>query len=349
MIQIENRLIEESSPPLIIAEMSGNHNQSLDNAMAIVEAAAKSGADALKLQTYTADTLTLDLKEGEFFIQDKNSLWAGESLYSLYQKAYTPWDWHEPLMKRARELGLICFSSPFDDTAVDFLESLKVPAYKIASFEIVDLALIHKAASTGKPMIISTGMANEDEIKDAVETARKAGNNQIVLMKCTSSYPAEPKNSHLRAIPYLKERFGVQVGLSDHTPGIVVPVASVALGATVIEKHFTLDRQAGGVDAAFSLEPDEFKAMAEAAKTAHLALGKPVLEQTQSEVSSIQFRRSLYIAEDMQAGEVLTSKNLRSVRPGLGMKPKHLPELLGKSVNRAVKKGTRMHWDLVNA
>jgi pseudaminic acid synthase len=346
-ISIAGRAIGLMERPFVIAEMSGNHNQSLDRAMAIVEAVADAGVDALKLQTYTADTMTLDLSEREFFIADASSLWQGESLYQLYQKAYTPWEWHAPIMQRCQELGLICFSSPFDVSAVEFLEQLNAPAYKIASFEILDLPLIRKVAATGKPVIISTGMATEREIQDAVDAAQSAGCTQLILLKCTSSYPADPSESHLKTIPFLRDRFGVQVGLSDHTPGIGAAIASVALGATVIEKHVTLSRTEGGVDAAFSLEPQELKQLVCEVRMAWQALGTVVLGPSPQECASLQFRRTLYVTEDVQVGEVFTPQNVRAIRPGLGLPPKYLDMVLGQTATCDVRRGTALSWELV--
>lgn len=346
-ITIEHRTIGANHPPFIVAEMSGNHNQSLDRALEIVEAAAKTGAHALKLQTYTADTLTLDFKGGEFYIDDPNNLWCGNSLHELYQKAYTPWEWHEPIFKRCQELGLICFSTPFDETAVDFLESLNVPCYKIASFENSDIPLIRKVAKTGKPMIISTGMATIAELDETVRTAREAGCKNLILLKCTSTYPATPDNSNLLTIPHIRDLFKVQVGLSDHTMGVGVGVASVAFGATIIEKHFTLCRADGGVDADFSMEPEEMTQLVVETERAWQALGKIHYGATDAEKSSMIFRRSLYIAEDMKAGEMFTPQNLRSVRPGLGLAPKYYDQLLGKTVKEEVKKGTPVTWKLL--
>ena len=334
--------------PFIIAEMSGNHNQSLDRALAIVDMIADSGAHALKLQTYTADTMTIDLAEREFFIDDPNSLWKGNSLYKLYQQAYTPWEWHEPLFERARERGLVAFSTPFDATAVDFLESLNVPAYKIASFENIDLPLIRKVAATGKPVIISTGMATLAEIDEAVRAAREAGCNDLVLLKCTSNYPATPASSNLVTIPYLRKLFNCEVGLSDHTLGIGAAVASVALGASVIEKHVTLSREEGGVDAAFSLEPNELAQLVRETQTAWHALGCVQVGPTDEERGSLVFRRSLYVCENIEAGEILTPLNLRAIRPGHGLPPKFIDQLMGKKVNQSVKRGTKMDWDLIS-
>ncbi|MDB9512762.1 pseudaminic acid synthase [Kamptonema animale CS-326] len=346
-IKIANCKIGQNHPPFIIAEMSGNHNQSLERALEIVEAAAKTGAHGLKLQTYTADTMTLDIKEGEFLINDPNSLWYGYSLYELYQQAHTPWEWHEPILKRCKELGIIGFSTPFDATAVDFLESLDVPCYKIASFENTDLPLIRQVASTGKPMIISTGMATVAELDETVRTSRDAGCEDIILLKCTSTYPATPENSNLLTIPHLRELFGVQVGLSDHTMGIGAAVASVALGATVIEKHFTLRRADGGVDSAFSMEPAEMKQLVIETERAWQSLGKITYGATAAETASKVFRRSLYIADDMEIGEQFTPDNLRAIRPGHGLPPKYYEMLLGRRVTQPVKKGTPVSLDLL--
>lgn len=346
-IAIAHHTIGINHPPFIIAEMSGNHNHSLDRALEIVEAVAKTGAQALKLQTYTADTITLDVEEGEFFIDDPNSLWKGSSLHCLYQQAYTPWEWHQPIFERCKNLGLTVFSTPFDETAVDFLESLDVPCYKIASFENIHLPLIRKVAKTGKPLIVSTGMASIAELDETVRTAREAGCEDIMLLKCTSTYPATPENSNLNTIPHLRDLFDVQVGLSDHTMGIGVAVASVALGATVIEKHFTLRRADGGVDSAFSMEPEELQQLVVETERAWQAMGQIQYGPTQAEQGSLRHRRSLYIAQDMEAGDRLTSHNLRAVRPGLGLPPKYLDTLLGKRINQSVKKGTPMSWDLI--
>lgn len=346
---IKNRIINLDHKPFIIAEMSGNHNQSFDRALEIVEAAAESGANALKLQTYTPDTLTLDVNEGDFFIDDKDSLWKGKYLYELFQEAYTPWEWHEPIMKHANELGMLCFSSPFDDTSVDFLEQLDVPAYKIASAEIIHLPLLKKVAATGKPMIISTGMASVSEIDEAIFTIKKAGCKQFVLLKCTSTYPTSPENSNVLTIPHMRELFGCEVGLSDHTMGIGAAVAAVACGATVIEKHFTLRRADGGVDSAFSLEPEEMKQLVVETERARQSLGKVIYGPTKAEKVSRDFRRSLYIAEDMKKGEVLNDKNLRIIRPGLGLLPRYYEILLGCKVNCDLKKGTGMRWDMLSS
>lgn len=344
---IGERRIGKDSPPFIIAEMSGNHNQSLDRALEIVDAAAQAGAHALKLQTYTAATMTLDLSEGEFFIEDPDSLWQGRSLYDLYQEAHTPWEWHEAIFARCRQRGMICFSTPFDETSVDFLEGLGAPCYKIASFENTDLPLIRKVAATGKPLIISTGMASIAELDETVQTVRQSGGNEIILLKCTSTYPATPETTNIRTIPHLQELFGVQVGLSDHTMGIGVAVAAVALGATVIEKHFTLRRADGGVDSTFSMEPGELRALIEETVRAWQSLGAVSYGPTEKERASLRFRRSLYVAQDMRAGEVFTRQNLRAVRPGLGLPPKYYDTFLGRRVNRDVKQGTPVGWDLL--
>ena len=346
-MRIADKLIGMEHTPFVIAEMSGNHNQSLERALAIVEAAARTGADALKIQTYTPDTMTLDLDEREFHISDPKSLWAGTSLYKLYGEAHTPWDWHQPIFARAWELGIIPFSTPFDATSVDFLESLNVPCYKIASFENIDLPLIRRVAATGKPVIISTGMATAAELDDAVDAARGAGCTELVLLKCTSTYPATPENTNLSTIPNLRERFGCEVGLSDHTLGMGAAVASVALGATVIEKHFTLSRADGGVDSTFSMEPAEMTLLVVETKRAWQALGQVSYGPIEAEKKSMLFRRSLYICEDLQAGDILTAQNLRAIRPGLGLPPKYIDQLIGKRVVRAVKRGTPAQWDLV--
>ena len=346
-IEINGVRIGPGHPPFIIAEMSGNHNQSLDRALAIVEAAAKARAHAVKLQTYTADTMTLDIAEGEFFIDDPKNLWKGRSLYDLYKDAYTPWEWHKPIFDRCRELGLIYFSSPFDETAVDFLEELDVPCYKIASFENTDIQLIRKVVATGKPIIISTGMATIAELDDTVHTAREAGCRDLILLKCTSTYPATPENTNILTIPHMAKLFDCQVGLSDHTMGIGAAVASVALGATMIEKHFTLNRADGGVDSAFSMEPDEMGALVAETKRAWQALGKVSYGPTEKEKNSLIFRRSLYIAQDMKEGDILTRENLRAIRPGLGLPSKYYDIILGRRINRDVKLGTAVTWELM--
>lgn len=346
-IRIGNRPVGLGHQPFIIAEMSGNHNQSLERALEIVDAAAASGAHALKLQTYTADTMTLDIEDGEFFISDPNSLWEGTSLYKLYQEAHTPWEWHKPIFDRCTEKGIIYLSTPFDDSSVDFLESLEVPCYKIASFENTDLPLIRRVAATSKPLIISTGMATVAELDETVRTAREAGCRDLILLKCTSSYPATPENTNILTIPHLRELFDCEVGLSDHTMGVGVSVAAVALGASVIEKHFTLCRGDGGVDATFSLEPEEMKSLVLETERAWQSLGTVCYGPTEKERKTLIFRRSIYVSEDMAAGEVFTAKNLRTIRPGLGLPPKFYKILLGKRASRDVKKGTPVSWDLL--
>lgn len=346
-IKVLDKVVGSAHKPFIIAEMSGNHNQSLDRALEIVEAAAKAGVDALKIQTYTADTMTLDVEEGEFFIKDKNSLWKGKSLYKLYEEAYTPWEWHQPIFDRARELGMIPFSSPFDETAVDFLEELGVPLYKIASFENTDIPLIKKVASTGKPMIISTGMATVAELDETVRTAREYGCKDLILLKCTSTYPASPENTNIITIPHMRELFNVQVGLSDHTMGTGVAVASVALGATVIEKHFTLDRADGGVDSAFSMEPGEMKALVRETERAWQSLGKITYGPTEKEKGSLKFRRSIYAIKNIKAGEEFTPENIRVIRPGHGLEPKYFEKILGRRANKSISKGTPLSLDFL--
>ena len=333
--------------PFIIAEMSGNHNQSLERALRIVDAAAESGVDAIKLQTYTADTMTLDIAEREFFISNPESPWYGSSLYELYERAHTPWAWQEKIFARAKELGLICFSTPFDATAVDFLEELGAPCYKIASFENTDLPLIRKVAQTGKPLIVSTGMATVAELDELVRTARENGCRDITLLKCTSSYPATPAGSNILTIPHMKELFGCAVGLSDHTLGIGSAVASVALGATVIEKHFTLARDDGGVDSTFSMEPEEMAQLVRECRTAWEALGEISYVVQPQEEKSLVFRRSLYIVADLRAGDVLTAENLRAIRPGYGLSPRYYDILLGRRVSREVRRGTPLSWELL--
>ncbi|WP_455925002.1 pseudaminic acid synthase [Pseudomonas putida] len=345
---IGHRAIGLDAPPFVIAEMSGNHNQSLDRALAIVDAAAKAGAHALKLQTYTADTMTLDIDQGEFRISDPDSLWADTSLYALYQQAHTPWEWHAPIFERAKSHGMLAFSSPFDESAVDFLESLDVPAYKIASFENTDLPLIRKAASTGKPLIISTGMASVAELDESVRAARAAGCRDLILLKCTSTYPASPLNTHLRTIAHMRELFGCEVGLSDHTMGVGAAVAAVALGASVVEKHFTLDRSAGGVDASFSLEPAELASLVTETERAWQALGQVQYGATTAEQKSLVYRRSLYVVRDVAVGEPLTRDNVRAIRPGLGLAPRHLDNVLGRTARRPLARGMALDWSMID-
>lgn len=346
-ITIAGREIGSDCPPFIIAEMSGNHNHSLQRAFDIVDAAAASGAHALKLQTYTPDTMTLALSRDEFFIRDPKSLWEGRSLYDLYREAHTPWEWHKPIFDRCREKGLICFSTPFDETAVEFLAELDSPCYKVASFENTDLPLIRKIATKGKPIIISTGLASVAELDETVRAAREAGCSDLILLKCTSSYPATPENSNIVTIPHLRELFRCEVGLSDHTMGGGASIAAVAHGATVIEKHFTLSRADGGVDSAFSLEPDEMRSLVVETERAWQSLGTITYGPGASEKRSLAFRRSLYVAEDMKQGEVFTSANLRAIRPGFGLPPKYYDMLLGRRVIRDVEKGTPVSWELV--
>ncbi|MGS2778867.1 pseudaminic acid synthase [Robertmurraya sp. GLU-23] len=346
-IQIGNRLIGKDEKPFIIAEMSGNHNQSLERALKIVDLAAEAGADAIKLQTYKPDTMTLDIHTNEFFIKGETNLWKGQSLFNLYKEAFTPWEWHEVIFQRCKEHGMIAFSSPFDETAVDFLETLQVPAYKIASFENIDLPLIKKVASTGKPVIISTGMASISELDEAVSTVRAQGNNQIILLKCTSTYPATPKNSNLLTIPHMKDLFSVEVGISDHTMGIGTSIAAVTLGAVVIEKHFTTSRKEEGVDSAFSLEPYELKSLVVESERAWQSLGDIRYGPTEAEKPSLDHRRSIYISNDLVRGDILTKDNVRVIRPGLGLAPKYLELVLGKKIRKGVTKGTPLSWDLL--
>ena len=343
-LRISDREIGFGLPPFIIAEMSGNHNRSLDRAFEIVDAAVASGAHAIKLQTYTADTMTLDIADGDFFISDPNSLWQGTSLYKLYQEAYTPWEWHKPIYERCRERGMICFSTPFDETAVDFLEELDSPCYKIASFENTDIPLIRKVAATGKPMIISTGMATVAELDETVRATREAGCKELILLKCTSTYPATAENTDILTIPHMKELFQCEVGLSDHTMGVGVAVAAVALGATVIEKHFTLSRADGGVDSAFSMEPKEMAQLVIETERAWQALGQISYGPTPAECKSLKHRRSLYVVKDLKAGDKLTRENVRAIRPGSGLPPKYLDSILGKTVGQDVKLGTAVGW-----
>lgn len=340
---IDGRPIGPDHPPYVIAEMSGNHNGDLNRALALIDAAKASGADAVKLQTYTADTITID-HDGPGFRLD-GGLWAGRTLHDLYREAHTPWEWHEPLFARAKSLGLTIFSSPFDETAIELLERLDAPAFKIASFEVIDLPLIRRAARSGKPLIASTGLATLGEIAEAVEAV---GATPLALLHCVSGYPTPPEDCNLRTIPHLGAAFpGVTAGLSDHSQGIAVAVAAVAMGATIIEKHFTLSRADGGVDSAFSLEPAEFKAMADAARVAHAAMGRVEYGLKPSEVGGRDFRRSLYIVADVAAGESLTPAHVRSIRPGFGMAPKHLPDVLGRRAARALARGTPLRWDML--
>lgn len=341
-IKIKDQFIGQKHKPFIIAEMSGNHNQSLDRALAIVDAAAEAGATAIKIQTYTADTMTL---KGVLKIEDEGSLWKGYELHDLYKMAYTPWEWHKAIFDRAKEHGLIAFSSPFDASAVDFLESLDVPLYKIASFENTDHPLLKKVAQTGKPVIMSTGVATLADIDEAVRVLRENGCEELVLLKCTSTYPASPETTNLATIPHLQQIFNCPVGLSDHTMGVGASVASVALGACVIEKHFTLSRADGGVDSAFSLEPSELKALVVESERAHLALGKIQYGIQKAEKDSRQYKRSLYISSDVKAGEPFTMENIQVIRPGFGLEPKYLELVLKHKAPKDMKTGTPLTWD----
>ena len=345
-IQINRRRIGAGLPAYIIAEMSANHNQSFDEAVRIIRAMKEAGADAIKLQTYTPDTMTIDSRS-EYFQIGKGTIWEGKNLYELYAEAYTPWDWHPKLKRVANELGLDCFSTPFDASAVEFLEKMNVPVHKIASFELVDHALLRCVARTGKPIIMSTGMATLEEIEESIAVIRDSGSTQLALLKCTSAYPAVPEEMNLQTIPDMAQRFGVPIGLSDHTLGIAVPVAAVTLGACIVEKHFTLSRSAPGPDSAFSLEPHEFKQMVEAIRVAEKALGKPNYELTQSEVASRVFRRSLFVVEDVRAGEAFTENNVRSIRPGHGLLPKRLTDVLGRRAASDIARGTPLREDLL--
>ena len=346
-MHLGGRGVGAGSAPLVIAEMSGNHNQSLERAFEIVDAAAQSGAHALKIQTYTAETMTIDIREREFFISDEKSLWKGESLFDLYKKAYTPWEWHEAIFDRAKKHNMLAFSTPFDRTAVDFLEDLNIPCYKIASFENTDLPLIRYVAATGKPMIISTGMATFAELDETVDAARSAGCDDLVLLKCTSTYPSTPDDSNILTIPEMRSRYGCEIGISDHTMGIGVSVAAVALGATVIEKHFTLQRSDGGVDSAFSMEPQEMAQLVIETERAWQSMGKVQHGPTEKEKASLVFRRSLYVVADIKAGEKLTSVNVRAIRPGNGIAPKFYDEVIGKTAKRDIARGTPLSHELI--
>ena len=343
-IILEDRIIGVNEKPFIIAEMSGNHNQSLDRALAIVEEAAKAGADAIKLQTYTPDTMTIDFEGGLFSINDKDSLWYGKNLYELYGLAQTPWDWHKPIFDKARELGLIPFSTPFDDSSVDFLEELGVSAYKIASFENTDWPLLKRVAATKKPVIMSTGAATLADIAESVDILKEHGCEDLVLLKCTSTYPATPENSNLFTIPNMRDVFQCHIGLSDHTLGIGAAVASVALGARVIEKHFTLSRADGGTDAAFSIEPDELKSLVEETERAFLALGSVQYGIQKTEEKSLRYKRSVYVVKDIKAGEPFTKNNIRVIRPGDGLKPRYYEDVLGRKATVDLKRGTPVKW-----
>ncbi len=342
-IKIGDRFIGDEHPPFVIAELSGNHNGDIARALRILDEAHRAGAHAVKLQTYTADTMTIDCDRPEFMIE--GGLWGGRQLYELYQEAATPWEWHQPLFERARELGILIFSTPFDETAVDFLETLEVPAYKIASFELVDLPLIRRVARAGKPMIMSTGMANETEIGEAVDAAKSAGCEDLVLLHCISGYPTPFEDSNVATVAELRNRFGCLVGLSDHSLGTAVSVAAVSLGACVVEKHFTLARSDGGVDSAFSLEPPELEALVTDTAIAHKAIGQPGYSRKSSEEKNIQFRRSIFVVKDIAKGEKLTGDNIRCIRPGHGLAPKHLDDVLGKVAVQDISRGTPLQWD----
>ena len=345
-IKIENRAVDNLSSVLIVAELSANHLQNFDLALKTIEAMKEAGADAVKLQTYTPDTITIDSKKDYFRIK-QGTLWDEKYFYELYKEAYTPWDWHPKLFDFAKELGLICFSSPFDKTAVDFLEELNTPAYKVASFEITDIPLIEYIASKGKPIIISTGIATLSDIEEAINACKRMGNDQIILLKCVSLYPTPFEHANLRTIPNMKDTFNVAVGLSDHTSGISVPIAAVALGAVMIEKHFILDRKLGGPDSAFSLEPREFKAMVEAVREIEKALGEIKYELTENQIKSREFSRSLFAVKDIKAGETFTEENIKSIRPGYGLHPKYLKDIIGKKARREIERGTPLSWDMI--
>lgn len=346
VFEIGKSNVGQGQPVFIVAELSANHLQNLDLALKTMEAIKSAGADAVKLQTYTPDTITLDVKN-EYFMIREGTLWDGKYLYDLYKEAYTPWEWHPKLFEFAKEIGLICFSTPFDKTAVDFLEELGTPAYKVASFEITDIPLIEYIASKKKPVIISTGIATLSDIEEAVKACKRVGNEQIILLKCVSEYPTPFENANLRTIPNMMETFGVPVGLSDHTLGISVPIASVALGAVMIEKHFILDRSLGGPDSAFSLEPAEFKAMVQAVREVEKALGRVSYELTEKQKDMRKFSRSLFVVKDIKAGEVFTEDNVKSIRPGYGLHPKYLKEVLGRRARKDIPKGTPLSWELI--
>ena len=346
-IQVANHTISSAHRPFVIAEMSGNHNQSLNRALEIVDAVADAGAHALKLQTYTPDTITFNGASEEFYIRDAKSLWADKNLYKLYAQAYTPWEWHKPIFDHAKKRGMVAFSSPFDTTAVDFLESLDVPLYKIASFENTDHVLLKRVAQTGKPVIMSTGVASVADLQESVGVLRANGCRDLVLLKCTSTYPATPESTNLRTIPHMRELFDVPIGLSDHTMGIGAAVAAVALGAVVLEKHVTLRRADGGVDSAFSLEPNELKALVTETERAHLAMGRVSYDLTPNEAMSLQFKRSLYVVQAMKAGEPFTPNSVRSIRPANGLHTRYYDDILGKTATTDIEAGTALGWNLI--
>ena len=347
-MNINEFIINNNHEPFIIAEMSGNHNQSLERAVEIIHKASESGAHAIKLQTYTADTITLNVRKKEFLINDKNSLWYGESLYDLYNNAHTPWEWHEKLFEEAKKVGIICFTSPFSESAVDFLEDLNTPAYKIASFENSHLPLIKKIAATKKPIIISSGLATISELDESVKFIREYGCDNFAILKCTSSYPANPKHSNILSIPHMKKLFGCEIGLSDHTMGLGASIAAVSHGASIIEKHFTLKRSDGGVDSAFSLEPAEMEQLVIESKRAWESLGKIKYGPNKDDKNSLIFRRSVYISKNVKKGDKLTKKNLKVIRPGLGLAPKYYNILIGKKINKDAKKGTPFSWEFID-
>ena len=344
---IEGFTIGDDNKPFVIAEMSGNHNQSLDRALEIVDAAAAAGAHGLKIQTYTADTMTIPHDKGLFYIDDPKSLWNGKTLHELYEIAHTPWEWHKPIFDRARQKGMIPFSTPFDSTSVDFLEDLGVSVYKIASFENKDWPLLKKVAQTGKPVIMSTGASTVESISESVKVLRENGCNNIILLKCTSTYPASASNTNLKTIPHMRELFNCFTGLSDHTGGIGAAIASVALGARVIEKHFTLNREDGGVDSAFSIEPNELEALVIESERAWESLGEVKYDVLKEENASLRFKRSIYIVKDIKVGDIFTSENVRVIRPGDGMQPKYFEKILGRKAKADIKRGTPLTWDLL--
>jgi pseudaminic acid synthase len=346
-IKIGHITISPNHKPFVIAEMSGNHNQSLDRAFALVDAAAEAGVHALKLQTYTADTITFNSKSDEFVIKDENSIWKNQNLHQLYQQAYTPWEWHKPIFDRAKSLGMLAFSSPFDLTSVEFLESLEVPCYKIASFENTDHILLKRVAQTGKPVIMSTGVSSIADIQESVKVLRANGCTELVLLKCTSTYPATPESTNLHTIPHLRELHNCQIGLSDHTMGIGASVAAVALGAVVLEKHFTLRRADGGVDSTFSLEPEELKNLVIESERAFLAMGKVNYELSEKEQKSLQFKRSLYVVEDMKMGDLFTPQNVRSIRPANGLHTRYYKDIITKKASKDIQAGTALAWELI--
>jgi pseudaminic acid synthase len=347
-LRIAERFVGGSNPAFVIAELSGNHGHDFDKAARMIAAAAEAGANAIKLQTYRPDTITIDCDRPEFWVKTDN-VWSGKTLFQLYEEAATPWEWQPRLKRVAEDLGLILFSTPFDPTAVDFLESMNVPAYKIASFEVIDLPLVERIARTGKPIIASTGMATLSEIDEMVKTTRSAGNRELALLRCVSAYPADPGEMNLRTIPHLSSTFGVVVGLSDHTLGATTAVAAVALGAKIIEKHFILRRSDGGPDAFFSMEPGEFAAMVKAVRETEEALGEPAFGPGPKESRNLVFRRSLFAVEDIRKGETITEKNVRSIRPGHGLAPKHLPAILGRRAKMPISRGTPLAWDMLES